>query len=52
MKEKEKLYAEMEANNTLYFFEHDLAMQCAKLQRNQRGQMEIAEKGNLSDLLN
>lgn len=52
MKEKEKLYAEMEANKTIYFFEHDIAMQCARLQCNERGQMEVAEKGNLSDLLN
>ncbi|MFN4915592.1 MAG: MBL fold metallo-hydrolase [Sphingomonadales bacterium] len=51
MQEKELLYSEMDAANTLYFFEHDVAMECAKLQHNDRGQMVIAEKGNLSDLL-
>jgi glyoxylase-like metal-dependent hydrolase (beta-lactamase superfamily II) len=50
MREKEELYAEMDAN-TLYFFEHDLETACARLTRNERGQMVIAEKGNLSDLL-
>lgn len=51
MKEKELLYNEMDAANTLYFFEHDIDMECARLHHNDRGQMVIAEKGTLSDLL-
>jgi glyoxylase-like metal-dependent hydrolase (beta-lactamase superfamily II) len=51
MKEKEELYEEMDAEKTLYFFEHDLETECARLMRNERGQMVIAEKGNLTDLL-
>jgi glyoxylase-like metal-dependent hydrolase (beta-lactamase superfamily II) len=51
MKEKEKLYAEMDDANTLYFFEHDLETECARLTRNERGQMVAAEKGSLSNLL-
>jgi hypothetical protein len=41
----------MDAEKTLYFFEHDLETECARLMRNERGQMVIAEKGNLTDLL-
>jgi glyoxylase-like metal-dependent hydrolase (beta-lactamase superfamily II) len=51
MKEKEKLYAEMDEENTVYFFEHDLETECARLARNDRGQMVAAERGNIADLL-
>lgn len=51
MKEKELLYADMDAENTIYFFEHDVAMECAKFIRNERGQMVISVKGRLDELL-
>ncbi|MBM3919645.1 MAG: MBL fold metallo-hydrolase [Sphingomonadales bacterium] len=51
MQEKKKLYEDMDSANTLYFFEHDLETECARLEQNERGQMVVAERGNLSDLL-
>lgn len=51
MREKEQLYSEMDTEKTLFFFEHDLDVECARLERNERGQMAIAEKGNLGDML-
>ena len=51
MQEKKKLYEEMDSANTLYFFEHDLETECARLEQNERGQMVVVQKGNLSQML-
>ncbi|MEK0421590.1 MAG: hypothetical protein RLZZ161_1441 [Bacteroidota bacterium] len=51
MQEKKQLYTEMDAGNTLYFFEHDVDAECARLESNERGLMVIAEKGNLAAML-